>query len=92
MSILPTNTINSDDPSELPLLLAPLLAGQADLVIGSRTRGAHEVGALLPQAIFGNWLATTLIRLGTGVRFTDLGPFLAITWSGLRRVEMEDTN
>lgn len=82
----------SDDPSELPLLLAPLLAGEADLVIGSRTRGEHQPGALLPQAIFGNWLATSLIRLGTGVRFTDLGPFRAITWSGLRRIEMEDRN
>ena len=81
----------SDDPSELGLLLAPILAGEADLVIGSRTRGEHEAGALLPQARFGNWLATTLIRWRTGVRFTDLGPFRAVRWPALERLAMEDT-
>lgn len=81
----------SDEPSEMGELIAPILRDGADLVIGSRTRGAHERGALLPQAIFGNWLATALIRGWTGVRFTDLGPFRAVRWSSLERLSMEDT-
>ncbi|MFN8546740.1 MAG: glycosyltransferase family 2 protein [Candidatus Eisenbacteria bacterium] len=80
----------SDEPGEMGELVAPIVRGEADLVIGSRTRGAHQRGALLPQAIFGNWLATTLIRVWTGVRFTDLGPFRAVRWSSLQRLAMED--
>ena len=40
----------SDHPDELPLLVTPILAGAADLVIGSRVLGEREPGALLPQA------------------------------------------
>ena len=47
---------------------------------------------MMPQQIFGNWLATTLIRWFFGARYTDLGPFQAITWSGLQKLEMQDTN
>lgn len=65
----------SDRFDELPLLLAPLLAGKADLVIGSRTLGSYEPGSLLPQQRFGNWLAARLLRLLYGVRVTDIGPF-----------------
>jgi glycosyltransferase involved in cell wall biosynthesis len=65
----------SDCFDELPLLLRPLLAGEADLVIGSRTRGNYEPGSLLPQQIFGNWVAARLLRLLYGVRVTDIGPF-----------------
>lgn len=82
----------SDHPDELPLVLAPILRGEADLVIGSRTLGEKEQGAMLPQAIFGNWLATSLLRLLYGYTFTDLGPFRAITWEALERVGMVDTN
>ena len=63
----------SDDPSELPRLLQPILDGEAEMTIGSRTLGEREQGALTPHARFGNWLATRLIRLLWGVRFTDLG-------------------
>ena len=56
-------------------LLPPLLAGEADLVIGSRTLGSYEPGSLLPQQRFGNWLAALLLRLLYGVRVTDIGPF-----------------
>lgn len=80
----------SDDPSELPAVLGPILAGHADLVIGSRMTGPREPGALLPQALFGNWLATALIRLFWGERFTDLGPFRAIRADSLRALEMAD--
>jgi glycosyltransferase involved in cell wall biosynthesis len=80
----------SDHPEELPLLLAPLLAGEADLTIGSRVLGSRERGALLPQARAGNLVACTLIRLLYGHRYTDLGPFRAITWEALEKVEMRD--
>ncbi len=81
----------SDHPDEMPLLLAPILRGEADLVIGSRMLGRRERGALLPQARFGNWLATRLIRLLFGVRFTDLGPFRVVTRGALERMGMRDT-
>jgi hypothetical protein len=81
---------HSDDPADLPRVLAPILEGRADLVIGSRVLGEREKGALLPQAIFGNWLATRLIDWFWGVRFTDLGPFRAIRADALRRLDMQD--
>ena len=80
----------SDDPSELPVLLAPIARGEADLVIGSRVRGERERGALLPQARVGNWIATTLIRWRYRHRFTDLGPFRAIRWTSLATLGMRD--
>lgn len=81
----------SDDPTELARVLAPVREGSADLVIGSRVLGNAEPGALLPQARFGNWLATHIIRWCTGVRFTDLGPFRALRWASLERLDMRDT-
>lgn len=80
----------SDHPEELSLVLEPIRDGRADLVIGSRMTGRRERGALLPQALFGNWLATRLIRLFWGVSFTDLGPFRAIRATSLAALEMED--
>ena len=80
----------SDYPEELTLLVAPLIAETADMVIGSRTLGERERGALLPQARFGNWLSTLLIRLIFGVSFTDLGPFRALRCDVLRRLAMRD--
>jgi glycosyltransferase involved in cell wall biosynthesis len=82
----------SDHPEELPSLIAPILAGEADLVIGSRALGTRERGALLPQARAGNLVACLLIRLFYGHRFTDLGPFRAIRWEALERLEMADPN
>ncbi|MBT3268869.1 glycosyltransferase family 2 protein [Candidatus Poribacteria bacterium] len=82
----------SDDPHELPSLLTPILDGQADLVIGSRTLGRREKGALAPQARFGNRLATSLISRIWGVAFTDLGPFRAVRRETLRSMDMRDTN
>ena len=80
----------SDYPEEMSALVAPLLTGEADMVIGSRTLGQREKGALLPQARFGNWLSTLLIRLLFGVSFTDLGPFRALRFDALQRLAMQD--
>ncbi|GHA79089.1 glycosyltransferase family 2 protein [Pontibacter akesuensis] len=80
----------SDYPGEMVQLVAPIQQGQADLVIGSRALGNREPGAMLPQQIFGNWLATSLLRLFYGARFTDLGPFRAIRFSTLLALGMQD--
>ena len=79
----------SDYPEEMSALVAPLLTGEADMVIGSRTLGQREKVALLPQARFGNWLSTLLIRLLFGVSFTDLGPFRALRFDALQRLAMQ---
>ena len=81
----------SDHPEQITRLLDAVAAG-ADLVIGSRTLGVREPGALLPQARFGNLLACFLIRILSGHRYTDLGPFRAIRWEAYRRIGMTDTN
>ncbi|MFQ3598602.1 MAG: glycosyltransferase family 2 protein [Chloroherpetonaceae bacterium] len=80
----------SDFPSELTDLIEPILTQNADLVIGSRLSGNAEKGALLPQARFGNWLATRLIRLFWNYRFTDLGPFRAVKFEKLLSMQMQD--
>ena len=79
----------SDFPEEAPLLLAPILANEADLVIGSRLRGRREPGALPPHQLFGNWLVSGLMRLLYGVQVTDLGPFRAIRAELLASLAME---
>ncbi|MCS7023983.1 MAG: glycosyltransferase family 2 protein [Bryobacteraceae bacterium] len=80
----------SEDVSDIPRLLAPLLDGRADLVIGSRTLGVCEPGALLPHQQVGNAVATGFIRLLYGHRYTDLGPFRAIRFQALRQLGMQD--
>lgn len=80
----------SDSPAEMINLLVPIGQGSVDMVIGSRTLGAREVGALTPQQIFGNALACLLIRLIWGQKFSDLGPFRAIRKSALDRLQMQD--
>lgn len=84
----------SDFPEEFPLLVRPIAEDRADLVIGSRTApgAVRERGALTLQQRFGNWLATFLIRLLYGVRYTDLGPFRAISARALRSLGMRDRN
>ena len=81
----------SDHPDELLRLLAPIRRDEADFVVGSRMTGAREPGAMLPQAVFGNWLACGLMRLLWGAAFTDLGPFRAIRFRDLLSLGMEDT-
>ena len=80
----------SDYPAEMTKLVQPILEDKADLVIGSRALGRREKGAMLPQQVFGNWLATTLLQLFYGVRFTDLGPFRAILTEKLVALHMQD--
>lgn len=80
----------SDHPEEMGKLLAPIRAESVDLVIGSRAAGDMENGAMMPQQIFGNWLATSLIRWLYKYEFTDLGPFRAVTYEKLMAMEMAD--
>ena len=81
---------HSDFPEQMPEILAPLLRGEADMVIGSRALGEREKGSLLPQQRFGNWLASRLLRLRYGGNVTDLGPFRAILAPALLALQMED--
>lgn len=83
---------SSEDPEEARTLLAPIQEGRADLVIGSRTLGRAEPGSLLPHQRFGNTIATFLIRLFYGYRYTDLGPFRAIRRDSLDKLGMLDRN
>jgi glycosyltransferase involved in cell wall biosynthesis len=80
----------SDDPADMAGLVAPIASGNADFMLGSRTLGVRERGALTAQQIFGNALACTLIRWMWGARFTDLGPFRAIRRDALERLAMTD--
>jgi len=82
----------SDFPDELDKLLEPILEGRADMVIGTRTQHRGSRSVLTPQQRWGNWLATTLIRLRFGHRFTDLGPFRAIRRDALEKLAMCDRN
>jgi len=80
----------SDDPADLEALLGPVVAGEADLVIGSRVTGAAESGSLTWPQRFGNAVAVTLLRLLWRVRFTDLGPFRAVRYAALQPLRMDD--
>ncbi len=82
----------SDHPEQLPLLVEPILKNEADFVIGSRMLKRQPLGAMLPQAVFGNRLACLLMRVLFRQRYTDLGPFRAIAWEKLRGLRMADTN
>ena len=81
----------SDYPEEMRIIVGPMIEDDFDMVIGSRTSGKAEKGALLPQAALGNALATTLIKWFYGARFTDLGPFRAIKLDKLIELGMSDT-
>ena len=80
----------SEDPAEARSLIEPIARGEADLVLGSRTLGAAEPGALLPHQRFGNWLATLAIRILFSHRYTDIGGFRAIRREALERLRMRD--
>lgn len=80
----------SDHPDELPLLVNPIINKNIDLVIGSRALGNLEAGAMTFPQRFGNWLATTLIKLFYNYEFTDLGPFRAVKYEQLIAMKMED--
>jgi len=80
----------SDYPEELTKIIAPIIEDNIDLVIGSRVKKLREDGAMTPQQIFGNWLATKLMSLFFNAKFTDLGPFRAIKYDKLLALNMVD--
>lgn len=82
----------SDYPEQLPDVIRPIIENEMDMVIGSRALGHREGGSMTFPQKFGNWLATTLIRWIYGYKFTDLGPFRAITWKALLQLDMKDPN
>jgi glycosyltransferase involved in cell wall biosynthesis len=77
-------------PGELPTILTPLLAGEADLVLGSRYRGHIAPGAMPPQQRFGNWLVARLMKALYGLPLTDLGPYRAIRYPLLISLNMQE--
>jgi glycosyltransferase involved in cell wall biosynthesis len=81
----------SDRPSELPILLAPIIDGRADITLGSRLQGRRSAGALPWHQVLGNRLAASLIRLLYGLEITDLGPFRAGRAEVLRALALEET-
>ena len=80
----------SDYPEQLSAIIQPILQENIDFVIGARVDRLREEGAMTFPQIFGNWLATRLMRLFFGARFTDLGPFRAIKYEKLLALKMED--
>lgn len=80
----------SDVPSEIPRLIDPILTGERDFVIGSRLRGEREEGSMLVSQIFASRLFGVLLRSMYGVRYTDMGPFRAITRTGLEQLRMTE--
>ncbi len=82
----------SDYPEEMIDLIQPILDQKADMVIGSRALGKRESGSMTFPQVFGNWLATTMMRYIQGANFSDLGPFRAIKWKKLLDLNMVDQN
>ncbi len=82
---------HSDYPSEMKLLIDKILYDDCDLVIGSRALGKIEKGSMTFPQRFGNWLATRLLKMFYGVKYTDLGPFRAAKFSSLIKMDMQDT-
>ncbi|WP_375241011.1 glycosyltransferase family 2 protein [Polaribacter sp.] len=80
----------SDYPEQLTELITPIVQQDLDFVIGARVKELRETGAMTPQQIFGNWLATSLMKLFFNANFTDLGPFRAIKYNKLLALQMED--
>ncbi|WP_218598342.1 glycosyltransferase family 2 protein [Polaribacter sp. NJDZ03] len=80
----------SDYPEQLTEIIYPILHDNVDFVIGSRVKELRESGSMTPQQVFGNWLATFLMKLFFGAKFTDLGPFRAIKYTKLLALNMED--
>lgn len=80
----------SDYPEKLTRLVAPIMNNNIDLVIGARSKNLREKGAMTFPQIFGNWLATSLMKLFFNAKFTDLGPFRAIKYDKLLALQMED--
>jgi len=80
----------SDYPEQLTELVSPIIDDNIDFVVGSRVKKLRENGSMTPQQVFGNWLATFLMKLFFGAKFTDLGPFRAIKYDKLLILNMQD--
>lgn len=80
----------SDYPEELSLIVAPIINDNVDLVIGARVAALRSAASMTPQQVFGNWLATSLMKVFFGATFTDLGPFRAMRYEKLLALNMED--
>jgi glycosyltransferase involved in cell wall biosynthesis len=80
----------SDFPEQLTEVISPIVNDDLDFVIGARVKELRESGSMTPQQVFGNWLATFLMKLFFGAKFTDLGPFRAIKYDKLLALNMED--
>ena len=80
----------SDVPAFIPAIVAPLIAGEADFVMGSRLRGRREPGSMTPQQIIAGWIAGVLLRLTYGVRFTDMSPLRAMRRDRLAMLGMSE--
>lgn len=80
----------SDYPEQLKEIIAPIINQNIDFVVGARVKELRENGAMTPQQVFGNWLATFLMKLFFGAKFSDLGPFRAIKYDKLLALNMED--
>ena len=80
----------SDYPEELTKIVAPIIEKNIDFVIGARVKSLREAGSMTKPQIFGNWLATSLMKLFFGATFTDLGPFRAIKYDKLLALNMID--
>ena len=80
----------SDYPEQLTELIHPIVNENIDFVIGARVKRLRERGSMTPQQVFGNWLATFLMNVFFGAKYTDLGPFRAIKYKKLLALNMED--
>ena len=80
----------SDYAEEMPQLLLPIKEGRADMVIGSRALGDREKGSMTGPQVFGNWLATRMIKWIYGFQYSDLGPYRAIRFESLEKLMMRD--
>lgn len=80
----------SDYPEELTKLVQPIIEDNIDMVIGARVKNLREKHSMTPQQVFGNWLATSLMKLFFNAKYTDLGPFRAIKYNTLLSLDMVD--
>ena len=80
----------SDFPQELTKVIQPIIDDSVDFVVGARVKELRASGSLTPQQVFGNWLACFLMKILYQSSFTDLGPFRAIKWSTLEKLQMSD--
>src|SRR5665647_346830 len=82
----------TDDPAQVRHLVGPILAGRADLVLGSRRQAVHGAadGRMpLHQRLGNDWLAFNLFVF-FGLRLSDDGPFRAVRLDLLERLRLEE--